>query len=62
MSTRRAEVLKEELVDLKEIANVYSTRKVERIISHRSSVQKKLWNLFKLGEIENAINNTQKVN
>ena len=51
-------VLKEELKDMKEIIMIYSKDHAEMQISKRSSVQQKLWELFKLVHIEKAINHT----
>jgi hypothetical protein len=42
-------VLKEELSDLREVVMVYDRNTAHTQISHRSSVQKKLWEIFKLG-------------
>jgi hypothetical protein len=42
-------VLKEELTDLREITLIYDDKTAQRLISRRSSVQQKLWNLFQLG-------------
>lgn len=42
-------VLKEELTDLREITMIYDDKTAQRLISRRSSVQQKLWNLFQLG-------------
>jgi hypothetical protein len=42
-------VLKEELTDLREITMIYEDNTAQRLISRRSSVQQKLWNLFQLG-------------
>ena len=50
-----ATVLKEELVDLKETVIVYSEQHAVRQISHRSTVQQRLWDLFKLGQIEKQL-------
>lgn len=47
-----AAVLKEELTDLKEILMIYDENHVERKISHRSTIQQRLWDLFDLGSIE----------
>ena len=45
-------VLKEELQDLKLIRMLYESLKTETIVSSRSSIQKKLWDLFGLDKIE----------
>jgi transposase len=42
-------VLKEELSDLREITILYDDETAQTLISRRSSVQQKLWNLFQLG-------------
>lgn len=42
-------VLKEELTDLREVTLIYEDQTAQRLISQRSSVQQKLWNLFQLG-------------
>src|SRR5919106_2183309 len=42
-------VLKEELTDLRGITLMYDDKTAQRLISRRSSVQQKLWNLFQLG-------------
>ena len=48
-------VLKEELSDLKEIVMVYDENTAQTQISRRSSIQKKLWQLFDLGSIEEKL-------
>jgi transposase len=48
-------VLQEELSDLQEVVVVYSEGEAERRITERSSVQEKLWEIFKLGEIEGKL-------
>ena len=45
-------VLKEELTDLREMTMIYDDKTAQRLISRRSSVQQKLWNLFQLGTWE----------
>ena len=47
-----AAVLKEELTDLKESVIIYSEQHAVRKITSRSTVQQRLWDLFKLGQIE----------
>ena len=42
-------VLKEGLTDLREITMIYDDKTAQRVISQRSSVQQKLWDLFQLG-------------
>jgi len=48
-------VLKEELTDIQEVIMVYSPSDAERKITERSAVQKKLWEIFKLGKIEKQL-------
>ena len=48
-------VLQEELSDLKEVIMVYSPQKAIKEITERSTVQKKLWSIFNLEEIENML-------
>ena len=50
-----AAVLKEELIDLKEILMIYDLKNVDMNVSHRSSVQQQLWDLFDLGSIERRL-------
>ena len=50
-----ASVLKEELADIYEILMIYQRERAERKISALSSVQAKLYDVFKLREIENQI-------
>jgi hypothetical protein len=45
-------VLKEELSDIREVAMVYSPSDVRTKITDRSAVQNKLWEAFKLGDVE----------
>ena len=45
-------LIKEELCDLKEIVMVYGANTIETQITHRSSVQKRLWHTFALGTAE----------
>jgi len=47
-----ANVLKEELSDLKQIIMIYSSQKVSTQISHRSTVQQRLWDLFELEAVQ----------
>ena len=51
-------VLKEELTDLREITMIYADQTAQRLISQRSSVQQKLWNLFQLGIWEKRLTYT----
>ena len=48
-------VLKQELMDLQEIISVYDENTAQRKISSRSTVQQKLWNIFKLDTIESKL-------
>jgi transposase len=48
-------VLKQELSDLKEIILVYDEKTAKTQISHRSTVQQKLWDLFNLGIWESRL-------
>ncbi len=48
-----SEVLKEELKDLKEVILIYDEKTVQKKVTHKSTVQKKLWEIFKLCDIEN---------
>jgi len=48
-------VLKEKLTDIQEVIMVYSSGDAERKITERSTVQKKLWEIFKLGKIEKQL-------
>jgi transposase len=47
-------LLKEELADLQEVVMIYSPTEARRKITQRSSVQNKLWEIFKLEEIEKS--------
>jgi transposase len=49
------ELLKEELADIQEVIMVYSHNNATRKITDRSAVQEKLWNAFKLHEIERQV-------
>ena len=51
-------VLKEELTDLREITMIYEDNTAQRLISRRSSVQQKLWDLFQLGIWEKRLTYT----
>lgn len=53
--TMSTNVLKEELTDIQEVIMVYSPGDAERKITERSAVQKKLWEIFKLGKIEKQL-------
>jgi transposase len=48
-------LIKEELTDLKEITLVYDTNTADIQITTRSSVQQRLWDLFNLDTIHNAL-------
>jgi len=50
-----ATVLKEELTDLKEIVMLYDVNHVDMKVSQRSSVQQRLWDLFRLGSVEKRL-------
>lgn len=50
-----AAVLKQELIDLKEILIIYDDHHVDRKISQRSTIQQQLWDLFDLGRIERRL-------
>jgi len=52
------EVLKQELKDLKEVILIYDEKTAQKKITHKSTVQKKLWEIFKLCDIENYFNHT----
>ena len=49
------ELLKEELCDIREVVMVYSHNNAARKITDRSAVQKRLWEAFKLEEIEREV-------
>ena len=49
------QLLKEELSDIKEVVVVYSHHQAQRKITDRSTVQQKLWEAFKLHEIETQV-------
>ena len=46
------QILKQELKDLKEIISIYDKNKVHKKITHRSTVQKQLWEIFNLNNME----------
>jgi len=46
--TMSTTVLKNELTDIQEVIMIYSSGDAERKITERSTVQKKLWKIFKL--------------
>lgn len=48
-------VLKDELADLEEITMVYDIHSADIQITARSSIQQRLWDLFDLSAIENAL-------
>jgi transposase len=50
-----AAVLKEELTDLKEVTLIYDDQSAQTMISNRSSVQKRLWEIFNLGILERQL-------
>ena len=50
-----ASVLKQELTDLKEITLIYDSNSAQTLISNRSSVQQRLWEIFDLGTVERQL-------
>jgi len=50
-----AKILKEELSDLREVIMIYDDARAERKVTAKSSVQKKLYDLFELEKIENMV-------
>ncbi len=48
-------VLKKELMDLKEVVMIFSKDEAIKRISHKSSIQKELWNVFRLEDIKNEL-------
>jgi len=48
-------VLKDELTDIEEVINIYSIKEAERMITQRSAVQEKLWEIFNLEEIKKML-------
>ena len=46
------QILKQELKDLKEVILVYTENKVQKKITHRSTVQKELWKIFNLDDMK----------
>jgi transposase len=46
------QILKQELKDLKEVTLVYTVNKVQKKITHRSTVQKELWKIFNLDDMK----------
>jgi transposase len=48
-------VLKDELTDIEEVINIYSLKEAERMITQRSAVQEKLWEIFNLEEIKKML-------
>lgn len=53
--TMSTNVLKDELTDIEEVINVYSLKEAERMITQRSAVQDKLWEIFNLEEIKEML-------
>jgi transposase len=45
-------LLKEELSDIKQVIMMYDTKEAKRRIAEMSAVQSKLWNIYKLAEVE----------
>jgi len=50
-----AAVPKEELTDLKEKAMLYDENHAVMKVSHRSSIQQRLWDLFRLETVEQRL-------
>jgi len=50
-----AAVLKEELIDIREIVMINNEKPVEIKITQRGSIQQKLWDLFDLGSLANRL-------
>ena len=48
-------LIKEELTDLKEIVLVYENETANAVITQRSAVQQRLWDLFDLGTVERQL-------
>jgi len=48
-------LLKEELSDIKQVIMLYDSNQAKRRIADISTVQSKLWNIFKLAEVENLM-------
>ena len=48
-------VLKEELQDLKWVRMIYENMQTEKMVSVKSSIQKKLFELFNLEEVEKLL-------
>ena len=48
-------LIKEELSDLKEIVMIYEDKHAQTLISHKSSVQKRLCGIFELTDIEEQL-------
>lgn len=48
-------LLKEELSDIKQVIMLYDSNQAKRRIAEISAVQSKLWNIFKLAEVENLM-------
>jgi len=46
------QILKQELKDLKEVILIYTGNKVQKKITHRSTVQNKLWEIFNLDDMK----------
>lgn len=51
-------VLKEELTDLKEVVMIYKDMEAEKMISRKSSVQQRLWDIYSLDTFAKSINTT----
>ncbi len=48
-------LIKEELTDLKEVIMLYADRTIQAQVTHRSTVQQRLWDLFELQRAEEAL-------
>ena len=53
--TMSPQFLKDELSDIREVIMVYNQAEAHRKITERSTVQEKLWHLFRLNEIEQVL-------
>jgi hypothetical protein len=45
-------LLKEELSDIKQVLMLYDSNEARRQIAEMSAVQRKLWNIYTLAEVE----------
>ena len=46
------QVLKQELKDLKEVILIYDEKTAQTKVTHKSTVQKQLWDIFKLDTLK----------